>query len=448
MLKSTISKSTLALTAMMCATSAFSQNSSNNDLATAAYPEVKRVESFKNSTHIVKEDKMSIGVEDSLKNLLDNFYYAQFRHYEDPRAPYFMFLSRNGKLAMGIGGMVRLRGYYDWGGSIPVNGFSPYLIPIPKDPTSERRLAATPAGTGLYFTVFGSTSRIGSYMAFFMADFSGYQNREFKVKQAYITAGDWTAGYTHSTFEDTEAEPQTIDGSGANGRNSHTTTLVRYMHTFKKKWTIGAGVEFPESTTAADGIYTKACSDWLPDFAAFAQYQWAGGLSHFRVAGLYRTLTYRDLKRGENRNLAGWAVQASAVVKVIQQMNLYGIASVGQGHASYTTDLACDRFDLLPVIGREGILYAPTAAGFVFGAKYYFKPNLFANVCLSEQRYFPTKNPDDSQYKYGLYGAANLYWDVTPRFEVGIEYLAGKRMNFDRTHGSANRVTAMMMLSF
>lgn len=438
----------LALSAVICVSAAFSQDNYNPDALTVMTPETKRVELFKNSTHMISESGSKEGAEDSLRNLLNKFYYAQFRHYEDPRAPYFMFLSRDGKLAMGIGGMVRLRGYFDWNGSIPVNGFSPYLISIPKNPANDRRLAATPAGTGLFFTVFGSTPKIGSYMAFFMADFSGYQNREFKIKQAYITAGDWTAGYTHSTFEDSAAEPQTIDGSGANGKNSHTTMLVRYMHTFKKNWEVGAGIEFPESSTAADGIYTKACSDWLPDLAAFAKFQWNDGFSHVRIAGLLRQLTYRDLKKGKNRNLAGWAIQGSAVVKVLPQMSLYGIASIGQGHESYTTDLACDRFDLIPVIGHEGELYAPTGAGFVFGAKYYFKPTLFANLCLSEQRYFPKENPNDNQYKYGLYGAANLYWDITPRFEVGIEYLAGKRMNFDRTHGNANRVTAMLMLSF
>ncbi len=438
----------LTISALLATTVSFSQNIITPDSVSDNSMEAKRVETFKSSTHILSEGKMTEGAKDSLTRLLNTFYYTQFRHYEDPRAPYFMFLSRDGKLAMGIGGMVRLRGYFDWNGSIPVNGFAPYMIPIPKNPTSDRRLAATPAGTGLFFTVFGSSKGIGSYMAFFMADFSGYQNKEFKIKQAYLTAGDWTAGYTHSTFEDSAAEPQTIDGSGANGKNSHTTMLVRYMHTFKKKWVIGAGVEFPESVTAADGVYTRACSDWLPDLAAFAQYQWGGGLSHVRIAGLLRTLTYRDLIKERNRNLTGWAVQTSAVVKVLPQMNLYGIASVGQGHASYTTDLACDRFDLLPFPRKQGELYAPTGAGFVFGAKYFFTPTLFANMCLSEQRYFPKENPHDNQYKYGLYGAANLYWDVTPRFEVGIEYLAGKRMNFDRTHGNANRVTAMMMLSF
>lgn len=424
------------------------QNLTTPDPVTASAPDHQRIEAVKASTHILSEGGVSQAKVDSLRNLLDMFYYDQYRHYQDPRAPYFMFMSRGGNMSMGVGGVVRLRGYYDWNGSIPANGFAPYLIPIPKDPTSMRRLSATPAGTGLFFTIFGNNPTFGKFMAFFQADFSGYENKGFKIKKAYITAGDWTAGLATSTFEDTSAEPQTIDGAGANGVTSHTGVLVRYMHTFKGKWTVAGGLEFPESSTAADGVYTKACSDYLPDVAAFGQYQWNGGASHIRLAGLMRTLAYRDLTTEKNHNLLGWAAQISTEIKVIPQMNVYGIASVGQGHESYTTDLAIGNFDLIPDPNVKGKLYAPTAVGYVLGAQYYFRSNLYSNLCLSEQRYYPRKNPGDGQYKYGLYGALNLFWDITPRFEIGLEYLAGKRMNFNGTHGSANRLTGMLMLSF
>lgn len=285
-------------------------------------------------------------------------------------------------------------------------------------------------------------------MGFIQGDFSGYNNSDFKLKKAYFTAGDWTVGYATTTFEDTQAEPSTIDGAGPNGINSRTNILVRYMHKFKKNWTVAGSFEFPSSSIDADGIHTKACSDYLPDVAAFMQYEWAGGESHVRLSGLGRVLTYRDLVVGRNYNIFGWGAQFSTVLKIIPQLHMYGIASVGQGHESYTTDLASGNFDLISDPDKEGRLYAPTAVGYVLGAQYYFTPKLYADVALSEQRYYPKKNPGDGQYKYGLYGAFNLFWDITPRFEVGMEYLAGKRMNFNGTHGCADRVTAMVMLSF
>lgn len=409
--------------------------------------ENQRKEAMKAATHVITEDGVKLPI-DSIMNKLDKFYVDQYRHFQDPRAPYFMFMSKDGNLALGMGGLIRMRGYFDWNGSIPASGFAPYLIPIPKNPESSKKLWSTPAGTGLFFTLLGHNSKFGDFMGFIQADFSGYDNRGFKLKKAYIQNGHWTIGYATTTFEDPAAEPPTIDGAGPNGINSRTNVLVRYTTTFKKRWGIGAGFEFPNSSIAADGVYTKACSDYVPDIAAFFQYQWDGGSSHVRLSGLGRVLSYRDMVTATNHDIIGWATQLSTTFLVHPQLRLFGIASIGQGHESYTTDLACGSFDLIPREGENGRLYAPTAVGYVFGAQYYFNPTLFSNIALSEQRYYPKDNPGDSQYKYGLYGAFNVFWDITPRFEVGAEYLIGKRMNFNGSHGNANRLTAMFMLSF
>lgn len=412
-------------------------------------PDRKRIHDAINSTHIIMEGGESAGARDSVYRLLNTFYYDQFRHFQDPRAPYFLFMSRSGNLALGMGGVVRMRGYFDWNGSIPSAAFAPYLIPIPKDPSSERALAATPAGAALFFTLIGHNGLFGDYMAFIQAGFSGYGNRDFKLKKAYIQAGDWTAGYATTTFEDTKAEPSTIDSNGANGINTRTNVLVRYMHTFKGgHWTVAGSFEFPSSSFTTDGVNTKACPDYVPDIAAFCQYQWMDGASHIRLSGLARVLSYRDLLREKNHNIFGWGVQLSAVVKALPQLNLYGIASYGRGHESYTADLSMGNLDLLDVPGEAGRLYAPKAVGYVFGASYYFTSKIFANLALSEQRFYPKKGVDGTQYKYGLYGAFNLFWDITPRFEIGAEYLMGKRMNFNGDHANANRVTAMFQLSF
>ena len=419
----------------------------NDSIPASGYPEDIRKNDMMQSTHVIGESQAGTHT-DSIMKRLNTFYIDQFRHYQDPRAPYFMFLSKDGKLAMGVGGLIRMRGYFDWDGALPSSGFSPYLIPIPKDKSNMKNLWATPAGTGLFFTILGNSAIFGDFMGFIQCDFSGYNHRDFKLKKAYLQNNHWTVGYATTTFEDTSAEPPTIDGAGPNGVNSRANVLLRYTTTFKKKWTVAASFEFPKSSIAADGEYTKACSDYVPDIAAFAQFQWDGGKSHIRLSGLTRVLSYRNLIQQKNHDIFGWAVQLSSVVKVLPQMNLFGIASVGQGHSSYTTDLACDSFDLVGKPGEKGTLYAPTAAGFVFGAQYYFTPKVFANIALSEQCYYPKQNPGNSTYKYGLYGAANIFWDITPRFEIGAEYLLGKRMNFDKTNGCANRLTAMLMFSF
>lgn len=397
-------------------------------------------------THLIGEGSQNN--RDSLEYLLNIFYYDQFRHFQDPRAPYFMFMSKNGDLAFGVGGQLKMKGYFDWNGSIPSADFSPYDIPIPAVPSDAHNLSATAQGTGLFFTLLGKNRRLGNYMAYFQADFSGYNHRGFRLKKAYFTVGDWTAGYTTSTFEDTKAEPSTVDGAGPNGITSRKNMLVRYTHSFKKHWSVAASLEFPSQSINADGEYTSDANPYIPDLAAFAQYQWNGGDSHLRLSGLLRTLSYRNLVEQKNTNITGWAIQLSSVITPLPSLNVFAIADYGRGHASYTVDLGNGAFDLVPDV-THGKLYAPYSFGYVVGTEYFFTPKVYSNIALSQQIYFPKDTPGDgSSYKYGFYAVANLFWSITPRFEVGGEYLYGMRRNKDGRHKSADRIMVQMMLSF
>lgn len=83
------------------------------------------------------------------------------------------------------------------------------------------------------------------------------------------------------------------------------------------------------------------------------------------------------------------------------------------------------------------------------GLKYNFRYNVYACVAYGQARYYNSHHqliPDD--YKVGNYLAANLFWELTPRLQVGIEYLYGRRTNFDTAHNHANRVDALFQFAF
>lgn len=386
---------------------------------------------------------------DSVRSLITRFYVDQYRHFQDPRSPYFMFLSKDSKLAMGMGGAVRMRGWFDWNGSVPANGFIPMLIPTEKLPTSDKVLKATPAGCALYFTVIGRNEVLGDFMAYIEANFNGLNEIGFQIKKAYATIGDWTIGYAPTTFCDLAAQPPTIDASGPNGMINSSKVLLRYQHDFAKCWTIGGSFEFPKSQFLGSNGFTAKCNDYVPDIAAMGQYTWAGGHSHIRLAGLFRSMAYRNLIAEKNHSVIGWGAHLSGMFKIIRPLSVYAMATYGQGIGNYTNDLLVGAYDLISYKDNPEKMYAPTSLGLTAGAKYNFKSNIFACVALGSLRYLPKERPLDlSSYKYGLYGAANLFWDITPRLRTGVEYIVGKRQNYDGSHGNANRVDALFMLSF
>ena len=379
--------------------------------------------------------------------LLDIFYYDQFRNAQDPRAPYFLFMSRDANFVMGLGGVVRMRGWYDWDGAMPNNGFIPYNISIPKNPLREKWLGSTPAGTALYFRVLGTNTVVGDYQLYIEANFDGYNQRGFLLKKAYATLNDWTIGYAHSTFSDPLAEPLLVDGQGPNAYVSTTTVLARWMHNLRKDWIVAASVEMPQSFVGANGTTTQAVNDWFPNLAAFSQYEWAPN-QHVRLAGIMRVLPYRDLVAGENKNEIGWGVQLSSVMRPWKPLTLYFMGNYGRGISSLTGDLMMGNYDLVNDPGTPGTMYAPHLFGWYGAAQYHFTPNLFTGRTVGQLRYLPDHATQPTEYRYGLYSALNLFWNITPRIQVGGEYNLGKRQNQNGEGRWAQRVSVMTQFSF
>lgn len=383
---------------------------------------------------------------DSLKKLIDLFYYDQFRNFSDPAAPYFLFMSKDSQLAMGIGGCVRMRAWYDWGGAVPANGFAPYLIPMEPDPTNMRKFGTTPSGSTLFFRVIGRNKKWGEYQLYIEANFNGYGGKDFHLKKAYASLNDWTIGYAPTTFSDPAALPPTVDASGPNNKLSSTSVLVRYLHPIDKHWTVAASLETPAS---AIDLYenSEKVSDWLPDAAAFIQYAW-GRSEHVRLAGIVRTLSYRDLLLKKNFNKLGWGLLLSAVGHPADAVTIYGNFCSGQGFESLCGDLQIGKYDLVADPLIDGRMYAPWAIGWNLGVQYNFLPNLFASLTFSESRYLPKKPADGSEYKWGNFLAANVFWNLTPRIQCGLEFDTGERKNVDGRHRRAQRVGAMAQFSF
>lgn len=421
-------------------------------LAHASEPtaEQQHISDVISNTHIIGAEKLAEATEakaDSMRRLMAAFYTDQYRHFQDPLSPYFLFMSKDATLAMGMGGCVRMRGWGDFGGSIPANGFIPFLIPAPSNPEQRRDIGATPAGTTLMFRVIGRNRTMGNYQLGIEANFNGYEGLGFKLKKAYAMWNDWTVGYTTTTFADPMAQPPTIDGAGPNGLVSRSSVLIRWFHTIKNNWVVGAGAEIADANIEADAS-CKGLNTWLPDVVALGQYQWDDARQHVRVALIGRNLSYRNLLTAKNHNVMGYGAQISAVVMPTHKLTLYGIANAGRGIGSYVNDLSIGNYDLQIDTTDPGHMSAPTSYGLTLGSRYDILPNCYSCIALGATRYHSDLELPGSAYKYGLYGAVNVFYNFTPRIQVGAEYLAGRRGNFDGTHGSANRICLLLQCSF
>lgn len=409
------------------------------------------------------------GEADSLRRVMDRFYYDQFRHSQDPASPYFMFISRDAQLAMGVGGCVRMRGWYEWGGVVPINGFSPYAIDVDGD--RGRRLGTTPSGTALFFRVIGRSGCLGDYQLYIEANFDGYGGRDFHLKKAYATVGEWTIGYANSTLSDPMAVPPTVDASGPNNKVAPTSVLVRRQFDGGRGWRMALSVETPSvaadltggatdasgraavdasgrvgEASAVEGTVGKA-DGWLPDVGCFVQYGW-GRSEHVRLSGILRWLPYRNLTCGRLNTVVGWCAQLSVTAHPWPAWTVYGTLTGGRGIGSMMGDFQLGSYDLVGVPGVAGRMYAPELLGWNTAVQYNFTPSVFATLVYSEARYLPRYDVAGSTYRWGRYFAANVFWNLTPRVQVGAELNLGERKNMNGEHRGARRVGAMCQFSF
>lgn len=412
-----------------------------------AYPEDRQVDSLKMHHQIIYFGKGEQA--DSVKEmaLIDRFYYDQFHHFQDPRAPYFLFMSRDAHLAMGIGGVVRMRGWEDWKGVLNTSGFIPYDISVPADAVRRRKLGATPAGTALYFQVLGTNRAVGNYQLYIEANFNGYRSRDFHLKKAFAIVNDWTIGYTNSTFSDPAGTPPLVDGQGPNAEVRTTAVLLRWMHALSRHWEVAASLEIPQSQVGGNDSTTMAVDDWLPNVAAFIQYGWRHN-QQVRLSGILRSLPYRDLLTEKNYNRVGWGVQLSSVWRPAAPLAVYATMNAGRGYGSLTNDLLMGRFDLADDPYRTGRMYAPFAYGWFGALQCYLASNIFISAAFGQMNYKPRGEVTGSTYKYGLYSAANIFWYMTPRIQVAGEFNWGKRENRDGEHNQARRISLMAQFAF
>lgn len=370
-------------------------------------------------------------------------------HFTDPSAPRFLFLDREGKVALGIGGYVKGTMQYDFGGAIDDGAsFDTYDIPVPNNPAQRNQFYANANHSTIFLDLVGRSSRFGFYQVYAQTEFSGGSRTDYglSLKQAYLRVGYVTAGLANSTFTDGEAGTPGIDDQGPSGEVSQKNVLVRYAPHFNSHFSGAIGVEMPAATYTTN-TSTAKINQRIPDLPAYIQYEWGGGNSHIRLSGLLRNLSYRDLATARNHFVTGWSVQLSGIAHLTKDFYVYYQGAYGHGYAAYVNDLKDNGFDLI-YSTTEGKMKAPAMSNYEFGARYDVTPNCFMTLAYSEARTFKQSYLGSDTYKSGRYLAVNAFYSPVSDLTVGVEYLYGRRKDYSGETGRANRIMALLQYNF
>lgn len=367
--------------------------------------------------------------------------------FDDPSAPRFLFLDREGKVALGIGGYVKGVASYDFDGAIDDNGFVTNAIPVPADPALRNRFGADASHSTIFLKLVTKNSKLGRIIVYVQTNFTGDDGGYgLKLKQAYVNIGHLTAGLARSTFADGESQAPTVDTEGPSGQIDAKNMLFQYKTSSWKGLSAAISAEYPKADYTLTSAYEQKISQRFPDIPLYVQYSWKSG-NHIRLSGILRELSYRDLVSGKNRFETGWGVHFSTIADVVGGLKFFGHVAYGKGIAHYVNDLGDLGCDLIPS-DTPGRLKAPGVLAWTGGLQYNFTKDFFMSANYSYSRIYENEHLGNGAYKYAHYIAVNGFYNIIPDLMIGAEYVYGQRSDVDRLHGHANRFEAMLQYSF
>lgn len=360
--------------------------------------------------------------------------------------PRFGFIGKDHKFYVGLGANLKFVGDYDFGHPLSdANRFNPGKIPMSIEPGNGGQFAFSAAQSNFYLNFValpGTGNQLGIYIDVnFMGD-----NHAPAMHHAYLKYRGITAGHTTSIFTDKGAEPASIDYYGPNAITFVGHPNISYTQKFgkDKMWSAAVGLDLPENSYTVNSS-TKTVSQRVPDIPVYIQRSWADGKGWFRASAIFRTLTYRDLVADKNENAFGWGIKASGRTPIAGGLSAMWQGVYGKGVSSYIQGLSGFGMDLTPA-EQQGRLDAVKAWGAYGTLRYDFSRKVYMNATYSQVRTYAQNYTGDT-YRYSQYLTANLFWNINKFTQFGVEYLYGRRVNYDGMQAHDNRLSLMLQVS-
>ncbi|MCH5229896.1 MAG: hypothetical protein J1F12_07895 [Muribaculaceae bacterium] len=398
-------------------------------------------------------------VADSVK-VMEAFMENSPADYRVPNSPRFAIVGKNEKFYLGFGGYVKGTMSFDWGS--PIDNYNEFIvsqIPMPgqQKPGNKGQFGLSAQQSDLYLNLVAlpnDKNKVGFYLNFIFLG-NGYLP---EVRQAYVTWRGFELGYGFSLFTDLAADPSTIDYEGPNSFTVDINAKFDYRHTFGKYFGIGIGAELPMASYI-NGTHTSTVTQRIPDIPMYLQWDW-GNNNRIRLSALLRNMQYRSNGwDGKTQNLAGGGIQLTGNFNICNKLIGYYQATVGKGMTSYFEDVTGDGYDMAPCPTDPSKLQTVKAWGGYLGLQYNWSSKVYSNLIYSHLRlYTPNYGtagtfdgdsaPWASQYKYGQYAVANVFYNITDTFSWALEYIWGRRVDMNCAQAHDNRIQTMLQVTF
>jgi len=269
---------------------------------------------------------------------------------------------------------------------------------------------------------------------------------QLRLRQAYITAGNFTIGQTWTTLSLLETITIFIDFAAGDALYGGRSTQIRYSDNIDDNWKYAVAVEMLNfmGIENPDTLFGKP-SLQLPLLAGKIGYYWSSGLVilgaevaqlHWDGAGigpdasgLQASVVFGGRKYFGKDDFATWNIS-------------YGVGS-GENVMAFAGSQAN------AVLTREGTLETMPAYAFVLGFMHRWNDLFSSNIGYAYGWLVETpESRAPLALKEGGIGHLNLFFNPIQVLSTGIEYMYGSVRTTDGSLGRASRIQFMVMFEW
>ena len=388
----------------------------------------------------------------AVRGAIDDHRNATRKGVKQVAMPSAIFADKHNKFSFAIGGDIALRAAYSFDRTINNIDVVPYNVPRTLTPADKQEFRLDATTSRLFLRGIANTEKLGQVHIFMDFDFRGGATASYtpRIRSGYVSMLGLTIGRDVSTFCDLTAAPTTIDFQGPNAYNFRFATMIRYEYEFlDRHLKVGAAAEMP-SVSGTYGETLEAIPQRVPDFPVYFQFAWGENRdSHIRASAVFRDMYLYNKARQHEDDLFGWGVQFSGTIHATKYLQLFMNGIYGEGITPYINDLMGSGLDFTPRPDDPTRVQATPMFGWQVAAKGNILPDLsvsggYSAVTVCKKNGFYSAD----QYRQGQYIFGNVFWQFTPRFVLGAEYLYAHRKNMDGTKAHANRINILAKYSF
>jgi hypothetical protein len=257
----------------------------------------------------------------------------------------------------------------------------------------------------------------GNFRFYYQNDFFGDEEKmRYRLQHIYGQYYGLKLGYTISAWENGDVWPDTVDYEGPNAVIFARRAVAQFTHAFSDCWNGTIGIEDPDFYVDGGNNLSR-----IPDFAfntRFVNEKWG----HLQLSTIFREIGARDAF-GDNHRDFGWGFNAGFNLNLgecdsIQFLGVYGEGVGGMGNDTSFLDSDAG-------FTADGDLEALPYWSVMAAWTHHWNDDFRSNLVYGHANLDPASGMDPDFYSYSNYAAANVIWQLGPRWSLGLEGLYG-----------------------